>query len=230
MKEINDKLSLQKVLQQEKNLGYIQEFFISTNNGQVFVPAIVKKVDLVNNECWLTAVTEDGEELEELIKRGQECKLRLVNSGWSTFSYFQSLSVDSKLIKISFPEVGYQIERRDSERLSTFHSQRVRIPIGVDKVKRSFMTLDISEGGFSFIMSQMETFNVKEGEILEGVTLDGVPFHFTVKIASTLRVPRFVYENIPYAGKKVSCQFLFKEESHRQKWLDFWPKLRERLI
>ncbi len=222
MNKITDSIAIQKLLQQERNTGRGGEMWISISDQIVLTPFKLLKVDLVNRLCWCHIERED-EDFFTIFNSAPEIKCFFPGSGFFIFSRFHSLNQNSKIIKFHMPKYAVPKERRKEERIDLSGQLSLKIKDGA--FERTFKIFDISKGGLSIILSKTDHFaNPLVNQQLEG-SLGPFSLPITLRVASVLKVRPFVLEKIPYAGKKLSFEFVFEDEKKDLRWQNLWPKV-----
>ena len=227
MKEITDSVQILKILQQEKNLASSAQMWISISDQIVLVPFSLIKVDLDSRSCWCQLKRED-ESFSTLLAKNPEIKCFFPQSGVYIFTTLHTYKKDSQLLKIKIPNVIYSKERRGDQRFDITGELSLKVLDG--EINRSYKVFDISKGGLSIILSKTDRLAIEEsGAIIEGLLM---PFSIPMqlKMTSILRVRPFIFENIPYAGKKISFQFSFGEERKALRWEKIWPQLLSEVV
>ncbi len=222
MEEITDSVQILKTLQQEKNLATGAQMWLSISDQIVLAPFNLIKVDLESRSCWCQLKRED-ENFSTLLGRNPEIKCFFPQSGIYIFTTLHSFKKDSQLLKIKIPKVIYSKERRGDQRFDITGELSLKILDG--EVNRSYRVFDISKGGLSIILSKTDRLAFEQSDaIVEGLLM---PFSIPIqlKMTSVLKVRPFIFENIPYAGKKISFQFAFGEERKAAQWEKIWPQL-----
>ncbi len=217
MKEVTDKIAIQKILQQEKNVGSKGEMWITLSEQIILVPFELIKVDLEKGLCWFRLLRED-ESLTQALRKSPQIKCFFPRSGVYSFSSLHSFSGDSNLLKAKIPTILYAKERRGDERFDIDGQLSL-------KFERTYKVFDISKGGISIILAKTDRFPFGPEDGLLKATLNPFGLEVKVEVTDKLKIRPFIFEKIPYAGHKISFQFLFKQEKEAARWEKLWPKI-----
>lgn len=99
-------------------------------------------------------------------------------------------------------------DRRDSERFISLVSSRLQIEI--NRKKRVFEIFDISPNGLSIVLSSADSYNLKEGQVIERALIQSCQREFWVdlQVINTNFVTPYQFEAIPFTGKRYGMKFL----------------------
>lgn len=224
MKELTEKILIQKTLQQEKNRGGKGEMWITLSDQIILLPFELRKVDLETGLCWFILLREDDGH-SELFSKSREIKCFFPNSGAYIFTSFHSFNSDSFLLKTKLPDRIYLKERRQDERYET--QGELSLKFYTESRSRTFKIFDISKGGVSIILAKTDVFFSEEDGLFE-VTLLPYGIDLSIELTAKLKIKPFVFESIPYAGQKLSFKFHFNSEKKLKRWEKMWSKLLEK--
>tara|TARA_Y100000780_G_scaffold159130_1_gene144268 strand:+ start:163949 stop:164650 length:702 start_codon:yes stop_codon:yes gene_type:complete len=233
LNEITDPIALQKILQREKSIDGPGEMWVSLEEQILLIPFELNRVDLENQSLWLKLTRED-EEFLKIFKSSREIKCFFKGAGIFIFTHSLAFRESTQTLVVEMPQTAYKKERRQDERYDIENQLKLHLDTsesssrGVrERSKRTYRIFDISKGGLSIILSKSDRFPLNQ-EILSG-WLAPFSIKLDLEITSVLKIRPFIYENIPYAGKKISMRFLFKAEES-QKWERIWPKLLKEIV
>lgn len=225
LKEITDPLEIQKTLQQEKNIAERGEMWITLKDQIILVPFTLVKVDLDDQVCWCK-LERDEEQYSRIFGCAPEIKCFFPSSGTYIFSTVHSFRIDSQILVINLPKLAYSKERREHERFDL--DGKMSLQIKNDVYSRSYRVFDISKGGLSIILSKRDPFPFEEEKLIGELKPFGI--RLKVQVTAVVKIKPFVFESIPYAGKKISMQFEFSSPEKEEKWQKFWPELLREVV
>jgi c-di-GMP-binding flagellar brake protein YcgR len=231
VKEIDNSLELQKLIQEQNASGGEHTIWVSNKENIRVYSFTIKNIDLVNRSLSLKIPYQEEEENSLALLEGVEVKVFLSGVNLTFFSEILTYKSHEGLLKITFPEIGYFKERRTEERKRPLGTVKIKFPIKGELSKGLIKdVLDLSSGGVSFILRKNDKFPFIEGHNLTehfSILIEGKEIQLTGKVVKILKIKPFVLENVPYGDRLVSLAFTTDDEVSLKRWHQFWDSLQK---
>lgn len=232
MKEIDNQLELQKLIQEQNASGGEHTIWLNRSDNIRFHNFSIFNIDLVSRSLDLHIPHQEGEDSSFSLLEGVEVKVFLSGVNLTFFSEVLSYEGRKGLLRISMPEVGYFKERRTEERKRPLGQVKIKFSIK-GKLSKGLIkdVLDLSSGGVSFILSKNDHFPFhQEQDIPDHFTIimEGKESKLTGKVVRILKIKPFVLENVPYGDRLVSIAFTSMDEFSLKRWHQTWESLQKR--
>ena len=231
MKEIDNSLEIQKLLQQQLGSGGEHNIWLKNRGMLKLFPAVLKKVDLVTKSLSFQIPPELKEDSSFSLLQGIEAKVFLQGVNVTFFSEILSFDKSEGIMRLLIPEVAFFADRRAEDRQRPAGTVKIKLP-----AHGSFShglvkdVLDLSVGGLSFILQKKDHFPYKPGENLPQVLklyVAGHELDLTAQVNQILKIKPFVLENVPYGDRLVSLKFTSDNELGQKRWQNLWESIQK---
>lgn len=227
MKEIDNSLDLQKLLQEQAASGGEHQLWLKNKGGLKSYSISPFKVDLVSRSFFMKVREAEGKDFGLL--EGIEAKVYLLGVNIIFYSEILSFNTQEKVLEMAIPEVAFFSERRSEERKRPMGSAKIRLPIRGELSKGLVKdVLDLSSGGLSFILAKEDYFPFEKGDEIPRafeLTYQGRKFLLTADVVQIVKIKPFVLENVPYGDRLISLCFTEADQVGLKRWQAFWKSL-----
>lgn len=202
-----------KEAHQNKSLVYAWQL-----EGEVLLKAelLIESYKLDRNQIILQTTEGMEQLLMQLITGSGKLNFYIAESSLLYTSDIKKLEQGGKLT-IAFPQTHHFHDRRELTRYEILGLPiSAKLKIREKEIKKP--CFDISKGGISLLFSQGEKVPYKEGELIQGLSLEfgnhSVPFE--AKAVRILKLKPFMLESIPYGGSRLSLKFEKMEQKDKE--------------
>lgn len=215
LKKVNDEATIVGLISGAKE-GHFEVFIWKLIGGSKHLGQVrIESVRKLRKDFCITPI--DGQERQVQDLMGTQGYIDLYIPESALLLRCQVKQTDAPIrYYLHLPEFAAQVDRRKSARLNVYEGEEVKIcfskSVAVPRPMSQYFhktCMDISNGGFSFLVSKMESKFFHVGDPMAGVVIKAGDWSakLSAEIATIREVEPDEYNGLTYKVWRISCRF-----------------------